>query len=244
MKLGILLLLVGAWVSMQMVAKRQMSKLKYNLLSIEIPEGTPRYLDEKGVRKMVEAYVPNWQSLYVDSLHLDALETRLEKATAIKRAEVFLRTSGDNLKFVNCLVVRVFQREPAVRVITSKDNYYMDCEGVRIDVNSTYTAKVPVVTGAVNEKYMQKELLPFVLYINSNDFWSAQIKDISVDSYGELSIVPLIGSQIIRFGPPTRYQEKLRNLRALYEQGFSKLGWDKYKTIDLKYRGQVVCEYK
>ncbi|MFV0522174.1 MAG: cell division protein FtsQ/DivIB [Mangrovibacterium sp.] len=231
-------------ISAQLITNRRIGRLKYNLLKIEIPEGTPRYIDEQGVQKLVEEYLPDLNMECVDSLDLNDLETYMESITAIKNAEVFNKISGENLNFTTQLVVRVHQREPIVRVITTNDNYYMDNDGVRIDANYSYSAKVPLLTGSVSEEYMRNDILPLIRYINTNDFWSAQIKDIKVDEDGELCMVPLIGSQTIQFGTPVRYKEKLRNLLALYEQGFNKLGWDKYKTIDLKYKGQVVCVSK
>ncbi len=241
--LSLILFIVGLVVA-QFITREKMSQLKYSVLKIEIPKDTPRYLDEKRIEDIVKAYVLDLKSTYVDSLNLDALEKHIELTTAIKKAEVFSKTTGTNLDFTTQLVVRVHQREPIVRVMAGSENYYMDDDGVRIDANQSYSAKVPLVTGIVNEEYMRKEILPLIKYIRANDFWNAQIKDISVDSSGELYMVPLIGSQTIEFGTPNSYKEKLRNLMALYEQGFSKLGWDKYQTIDLKYKGQVVCVSK
>lgn len=239
-----MLLVIAALIFAYQFGKQKMGELKYSLLKIEIPEGTPRYIDEQGIQRIVEAYVPNLKSLSVDSLNLDSLETYMERVTAIKKAEVFRKTSGEHLNFTTQLVVRVFQREPIVRVISGNDNYYMDADGVRIDAHYSFAAKVTLVTGAAKEEYVRKDMLPMILFIQNNEFWKAQIKDIKVDSDGELSMTPLLGSQVILFGSPKRYQEKFRNLQALYEQGFSKLGWDRYKTIDLKYKGQVVCTNK
>ncbi|MFV0291600.1 MAG: cell division protein FtsQ/DivIB [Mangrovibacterium sp.] len=218
-----------------------MSGLKYSALKIEIPEGTPSYIDEKGIRKIVERYAPKLQAQYVDSLKLDELEAKIEKVAAIRRVEVFNKMTSQELNLSMQLVVRVYQREPIVRVITDKSNYYMDEEGVRIDAKNTYAAKVPLVTGVVSEEYMRNDVLPLIKYIGADPFWSAQIKDIKVESDGELSMIPLVGSQVILFGKPINFEEKFRNLFALYDQGFSKMGWGKYETIDLKYKGQVVC---
>ena len=36
-------------------------------------------------------------------------------------------------------------------------------------------------------------------------------------------------------------EDKFRRLRVFYEKAASYEGWQKYRTIDLRYRGQVVC---
>ena len=39
-------------------------------------------------------------------------------------------------------------------------------------------------------------------------------------------------------------KEKLEKLKVFYKEGLTKVGWDKYSVINLKYKGQVVCERK
>jgi cell division protein FtsQ len=54
-------------------------------------------------------------------------------------------------------------------------------------------------------------------------------------------MVPRIGDQMINFGSPDDYQEKLRNLKALYKEGFKNGGWTLYKSINLSYKNLVIC---
>lgn len=84
----------------------------------------------------------------------------------------------------------------------------------------------------------------FALFLRNNFFWNSLIEQIDVDKNGEVTLVPRVGNQLILMGTLDNYQEKLEKLRALYEEGFNKVGWNKYKQITLKYDGQVVCTKK
>lgn len=81
-------------------------------------------------------------------------------------------------------------------------------------------------------------------FVNKDQFWRAQIEQVFVQENGELLVVPQVGDYLIEFGTPEDYTLKLRNLKAVYQQGFKNLGWNKYKTISVKYRNQVVCTKK
>ena len=70
---------------------------------------------------------------------------------------------------------------------------------------------------------------------------------ISDDYIGENTISDILqngenyGRSDIVIGTVDNLAEKFDNLRAFYEQGLSKYGWNKYKTINLKFKNQIVC---
>jgi cell division protein FtsQ len=51
----------------------------------------------------------------------------------------------------------------------------------------------------------------------------------------------VLGRQRIIIGDTARLDEKLQNLLAFYKQVQNKVGWDQYRSIDLRYAGQVVA---
>jgi cell division protein FtsQ len=56
-----------------------------------------------------------------------------------------------------------------------------------------------------------------------------------------MELVPKIGKQLIIFGDAADAREKLENLATFYRKVMSQKDWDLYKTINLKYKNQVVC---
>jgi cell division protein FtsQ len=97
------------------------------------------------------------------------------------------------------------------------------------------------VSGVIAYEFARKKLLPLITYIQEDPFLSAQIDQIHVGSRGNLTMVPRIGDQLINFGSPDDYQDKFRNLKALYKEGFKNGGWTVYKSINLAYKNQVIC---
>ena len=88
-------------------------------------------------------------------------------------------------------------------------------------------------------------LLAFLKYIANSDFWRAEVVQIVLAGGGnkhmELRFVPRSGGFIVDMGTPTNFDTKLSNLYRFYHKGLNNLGWDKYRSISLRYEGQVVC---
>lgn len=140
------------------------------------------------------------------------------------------------------LVVKVKHREPVMRVITSGGSYYLDKYGMRIPVSSNYATNVLVTTGSISESFAVEQLLPFVMYVENNDFWKAQIQQVHVEEDGDVLLTPLVGGHIIELGDLGNYREKLLIMRAFYKQVLAKNNWDKYEKVSLKYNNQVVAK--
>jgi cell division protein FtsQ len=54
-------------------------------------------------------------------------------------------------------------------------------------------------------------------------------------------LIPLFGNQRILIGDTVNVQEKLGHLFAFYKNVSSKIGWDKYETLDVRFKNQVVA---
>ena len=239
--IGVYLLGLGLMILSLAFSSQCLSRVKCNGLTVIIPEESSRFIDEAEITRLVKAADPHLFEKKLDAVNTNALEKKLQKTPAIKNAEVFRHISGDRMDFKGHLVVEVTQRQPLFRIRNKKSDRYMDAEGVFIPANPKFTAHVILISGQPSEELARKQLIPLVRFIDRDEFWKAQIKQIDVSPSGELTMVPLVGDQLIEFGDPSNYREKFRNLKALYEQAFSKLGWDKYSKISLKYKGQVVC---
>ena len=89
------------------------------------------------------------------------------------------------------------------------------------------------------------KLLTFVKSLERDDFWSAEVVQIVVRTTPsgamEIDLIPRSGRHVIRFGRLERTKEKLDKLLRFYRKGFSKMGWERFRTIDVRYTDQVVC---
>jgi cell division protein FtsQ len=55
-------------------------------------------------------------------------------------------------------------------------------------------------------------------------------------------MVPRVGNHIIELGKAENYREKFNNLLVFYREAMPKAGWDRYKRVNIEYKGQVVCQ--
>lgn len=92
------------------------------------------------------------------------------------------------------------------------------------------------------------KLINFVNYIENDSFWCAEIVQIEASTMSsgdlELVLIPRTGSHVVEFGQvgdEAQIESKLNKLLAFYQNGLTKLGWDMFSTISVRYEGQVVC---
>jgi len=131
-------------------------------------------------------------------------------------------------------------------------HFYIDANGNKIPLSDNYTAKVLVASGFIEEDFsgrvdtlktnMAKDLFRAALYIKGDTLWDNQIEQLFVDLKGDIEMVPRVGGHKIILGSADSLQIKFRNLLVFYKKAIPKVGWDTYKTINLKYANQIVCE--
>ena len=223
-------------------AARESRSITCRDVHIELQENEMIRISKKEIARLVHTADKQLIGKELSHINADRIEREVEKHRAIEKAEVFKVITTDSSAYVGILGVRIKHRKPAVRVMSVNEIYYLDESGVKIPVSSSYTANVLVVTGDFSEEFARIELLPFVLYLNANPFWSAQIEQVHIDPNGGIILSPLVGDQVIDLGSIKDYPEKLRNLKAFYEQVLTHNNWDKYQTISLKYKNQVIAK--
>lgn len=89
------------------------------------------------------------------------------------------------------------------------------------------------------------KLTTFVKWMENDDFWRSEIVQITARTTEsgaiDLELTPRSGNYTILFGRLDDAEQKLDKLLRFYRKGLGKAGWDRYRTINVKYAGQVVC---
>lgn len=186
-------------------------------------------------------------------------ETIAEKNPFIKDVDVYKTIDGT----VN---IEIEERMPIIRVFT-KDykSFYIDEEGFLMPTSRNYAARVPVASGNISFKQLKnirnnkihiddesldenaqtlREIYEVASFIHKDEFWKAQIQQLFVDNYSDIVMIPRVGLHKIVLGKPDLLKKKFDKLLFFYNNGLSKVGWNKYDTINLKYSNQVVCTKK
>ena len=89
------------------------------------------------------------------------------------------------------------------------------------------------------------KLLTFVEHVENNDFWRSEFVQIVAHTAHsgalEIDLIPRSGQYTICFGRIEQVEAKLSKLLHFYRQGLSRIGWDVYRVIDVRFDKQVVC---
>ncbi|NQU55361.1 MAG: hypothetical protein HQ522_22825 [Bacteroidetes bacterium] len=212
--------------------------------SIEIDFGSNELIqvDKDELIRLVKAADKDILNKKLTQINSEIIEKAVKKHEAILNAEVYKVITKDSSSYKGVLTVKVKHREPVVRIMSETASYYLDEFGGRIPISSNYTANVLATTGYFSEKFAKEQLLPFVLFIENDEFWQAQIEQVHIEKDGEVLLTPLVGEHIIEFGNLEDYQKKLQKMKAFYEQVLAKNNWNKYKTVSLKYNNQVIAK--
>nr|WP_294871213.1 cell division protein FtsQ [uncultured Pedobacter sp.] len=201
-------------------------------------------------REEVDAILKQSQGVLIgkklEQINLEEIEQKLKANPYIAFATVYADMNG-------VIHINVKQRQPILRVINASDqDFYIDRNGLKMPISPNFTASVLVANGKILEHFsgkvdtlitkLAKDLYKTAFYIEQDTLWNEQIEQLIVDDKNDIQLVPRVGNQRIILGTADSLEVKMRNLRAFYDKAMPKVGWDTYKTINIKYTNQVVCE--
>ncbi len=228
------------------VQRKSKAKVTSLVVHIESMNGQDRFITESDIIRIIEKESGrNINQADIKSLDIRHLEAKLNTDKRIGRADLYF-DSNDRLN------VLVSQKKPILRVIDNVGaEFYLDDKGYQIPTTLGSAIRVPIATG-LNEVYDPnfldedkpskfREVFQVAMYIAQDDFLRSLIEQIHVESGKERDIVliPKLGREKIIFGNAEMIDDKFFNLKVFYKDGMSKLGWNRYKTLNLKYSGQV-----
>ena len=86
-----------------------------------------------------------------------------------------------------------------------------------------------------------KSLFYLTNVIRHDKFWNAQVEQIYIEPNQDIVLIPRVGDHKIIFGDTSNALEKFENLLVFYQKALPKVGWQTYHTINVKFKGQLVC---
>jgi cell division protein FtsQ len=227
------------------VAKKKHTPSEETFIEVAPLETGEKLINERDVKNVIlKAFGNNLQGIPVGELEMERIENALEADPFVKNADAFVDVHSQ-------IHVRVEQREPILRVMdASGSNYYLDIDGKRIPPSRNYAAHVLVATGnlppfspdfLLKKKSPLKDLFELNQVIAKDEFLSKMIQQIHLTEAGDFVLVPTIGDQKIVVGGIKNLDNKFWRLKTFYKEAMTREGFNKYETINLKYRDQVVC---
>ena len=169
------------------------------------------------------------------NINLQEIEKSLQENPYIYSAHCYHTARG-------VLSINVVPQKPVVMVMPENgEHYYLDKEGATMPLDK-FNLKLCVATGNITYDFSVNKILPLANFIYNDPFWSKQIEQIHVHSEENITLHPRVGEHTIILGDISDFEEKLNRMFLFYEQGLTQTGWNKYESINLAYKGQVVCK--
>jgi cell division protein FtsQ len=201
------------------------------------------FIDKNDVEQLlVKTINGNIKGRPVSSFNLHELEQMLEHSSWIDDAELYFDNQDK-------LHVTVKEKEPVARIFTTAGNsFYIDNSGKKLPLSDKLSARVPMFTNYPDnarmtgkDSLMMNDVRGIANFILKDPFWMSQIAQIDITPDRNFELSPVIGNHLIKFGNGEDIEQKFRRLMIFYKQILSKTGFDKYKVIDVQYKGQVVA---
>ncbi len=191
------------------------------------------FVTSETVNKLLIENNQHPKTIAKEGVDLDKLEKSINSHNMIEKSEVFVTING-------VLKAVVKQRTPIVRVSLENETFYFDYQGNKMPLSENLSARVPLVSGSINESN-NKNLIAVFRYIFNDNFLKKNIIGVEVFENGSLIMRNREYDFEIDFGRPIHIKDKFNNYKAFFQKAEEESLLTKYKKINLKFTHQVVC---
>ncbi len=191
------------------------------------------FITNESVNKLLIENNRGARSIRKDKVDLNRLESQLNAHEMIAKSEVFVTIDG-------VLKARVKQKTPIARVLDENGSFYIDYEGNTMPLSDQYSARVPLITGSVNDGN-RKEIAKMFRIVHDDDFLKKNIIGATVSPTGNIVLANRNFNYKIDFGKTINIERKFNNYKAFFQKAVTDSTITKYKMINLKFTEQVVC---
>lgn len=193
------------------------------------------FIQQETVSKLLIQNYATVTNVPKDIIDLNGLESALNSNPMIKDAQVYLSVDG-------VLTAEVRQKTPVARVQTNAA-YYIDDEGSFMPLSKNYTARVPLITGAI-EKNNLNEAYVLAKKIESDAFLKAHVVEIHQKENNTFNLKFRDYNFVVQLGTLSVLDKKINNLKAFYQKALKDKSLSRYSVVNLAYDSQVICTKK
>lgn len=250
--IGVIVLLVSANQS------NKSKVLKDPIIDLEVQKGVPLITESELLRvlKTNRLYREGIQKSELDILKMERF---LDSLNEIQSADVFLSLGNE-------WHIKVKTKLPIARVVMNNENdFYIDSRQELMQLSPYSKPKILVFTGmetvfqnqfdidriinndSLKTIFKLDEIYRISSYVCNDAFYDAQIVQVHYDSEDGFVLIPRVGAQKIIFGSADseeQVKQKFEKLTTFYEDVIPYEGWEKYKSINLKFENQIVAKKK
>lgn len=246
--------LLAACIVVAVIAgQNQRRPLKCTGLQVEILDSMENgFVTRADVKKYLDKEYGQFIGEHIDSVDLVRIEDIIDGRSAVRKSQAFITRDG-------ILHIDVTQRKPVVRFQKKDGGFYADAEGFIFPLQRNFASHVQIIDGEIplaansgykgsidnpKEKEWFTKVMKVVNFIENDRTWKGKIVQISVEKGGDLILIPREGNERFMFGQPADIEEKFMKMKKYYTHIIPAKGENHYRTVDLKYQGQIVCRKK
>ncbi|MDA3883904.1 MAG: hypothetical protein PF481_11545 [Bacteroidales bacterium] len=221
-------------------------------IAINIDNNTDsnNFIRHQDVLQLIQPYTDSINSRKISSISLHKIEKTILNHPSVENCNVYITVHGK-------MCIDISQRTPLVRIESKHDSFYIDKKGRLMPLSKNYTSHSIIATGNINAGYREKynilipnqdttlhNLYTIAQFITNNELLESIIEQIHITEGNEYILVSKVGPTYIHIGSPEHLTYKLRNLEAFYHSKKARELWNTYRTINLKYKNQIICTKK
>lgn len=242
-----LITLVGLGLLMSFIEVKS-SEFACNDLQVIIP-GQQSFIVREDIDKILNETQGSIIGKTLSAIPIHEIEEDLSAIPFVERATVTKDISGK-------ITIVIKQREAVLRVINQAgSDFYLDNNGIKIPLSAHYAPHVLVANGWIMEGHgssldsiqtpLLKELFKLAKYVQADSLWNSQIEQVYINRDSQIEMVPRLGNQKIILGNNAdSLEQKFGKLLIFYKKIIPAVGWDAYRSVDLSFANQLVCERK
>lgn len=208
-----------------------------------------RFVTEDDVLEYLEKGYGKTGGIPVNNLDLKEIESILDSQSAVLKSEAYC--TGDGV-----LHIDITQRKPLMRFQKGSEGFYADAHGYIFPMKTGKSSYVTVIDGEIplklgdagrgkatsgKERLWLEHMTGLVEYMAESKVWENNIVQIHVEKNGDLVMIPREGKERFIFGKPTDVERKFALMDCYYTGIIPARGKDYYRTVDLRYEGQIIC---
>ena len=212
----------------------------------------------------IKEIVINSENKFLDRFQIESLITeKMDKDSIIKNVNIIEKNILAN-PFVkeiklyqdlsNKLIVDLVQYQPIARLVSeNKKDFYIDLHGNIFPTSTKFSERVILIHTAdninfdlknINSTDYGKKIFTMINYIINDIFLSKIISEIDINYNKNIIIYPQVSKQKIIFGYPEKIDVKFDKLMLFYKKILPAKGWNTYKSVNLKFKNQIICDKK
>ncbi|WP_394750801.1 cell division protein FtsQ/DivIB [Spongiimicrobium salis] len=201
-------------------------------VNIDFNENDAPYITHAMVNKLLIQNYGSLTNVAKENLDLNTIEKLITKNEMVKSAEVYLTVNGE-------LKSKIAQRKPIGR-IEGSEKFYMDEEGKMMPLSKNYSARVPIITGKINEKNLE-DVFTILKYSATDDFLYKNIIGVHIAENDTYQLKFRLENFVVDLGKAKNLKGKFNNYKAFYIKANKDGSLPNFSKVSLEFANQVVC---